>query len=173
MIEIKNIGFFLAFPQQYTNDYNVYIDCAVSMLQNNIESESICILTGLTKPFNFFEIKNIIRDAKDEIKMTQLTYDESIIAYAFELVKELVTKKNILLNLELLSNLAISNDYHESIYDFYQLYFAWEDLEYQNVQFYWNGMNLRNRDKIVDKVANDWLTKYTELINNWFKESNF
>ncbi len=49
-------------------------------------------------------------------------------------------------------------DYEKAIYDFYLLYWAWDDLEYGNeIQEYWPDANKNNIESIVIKTADSWL----------------
>jgi len=43
--------------------------------------------------------------------------------------------------------------------DFYNLYFAKDDLSVQEVQWYWENANRSNIDQVITNFFNDWLEK--------------
>ena len=62
--------------------------------------------------------------------------------------------------LTILKDICIELDYDKNLYDFYSLYFAKDDLLYSDNQWYWDGANKKNIDKIIIDYFTKWETDY-------------
>ncbi|MCP4179474.1 MAG: hypothetical protein GY756_17075 [bacterium] len=163
---IKYLGFLLAFPVISTDDYEKYIECGISLLENNYNMDSICILAGLTKPYNYFEIRDHILDVKRDLKLPEFSEDESVIAFSFHIAEEITEKIDIRKNLERLFDLYIKYEYISVIYDFYLLSNAITDLDNRGDQYYWDGMSKENAIDIIINYSDNWLKENRGLLND-------
>ena len=52
-------------------------------------------------------------------------------------------------------------DYEDLVYDFYLLYWAWWELDYEDKEYqsYWEGARRANIEKIVIDEAKKWIEK--------------
>ena len=64
--------------------------------------------------------------------------------------------------LRILCDLTISYDYQKNKYDFYSLNWAYEDLEFKDVQHYWPEANKSNIEKIVLDRCKEWIEDYNK-----------
>ena len=128
------------------------------------DSKSLRILAGLSLPYNSFEVREYTMRALSELGIQLPDEDGCLLAFARELIEALATDPPRQSEcLDLLRQLCIENDYMNSVYDFYLLSFAREDLSAIGDQHYWDGATLENIDRVVVDVANKWLKSNTEL----------
>ena len=162
---IRNLGYLLSFPKVSTDDFDLYVDCGISLLENGYEQDSICILAGYSKPYNFFEIRKIISDLKIDLNIPNFTEEQAIAAFSYHLVERLPSKDRKIEILNRLSDLCIKHDYHKKIYDFYLLYFGLSDLMNRGEpQYYWEGLSLKSSDEIIKNVAETWLEENKQIL---------
>lgn len=135
------------------------VDWAVEMVELVYETENLLILAGLIKPTNYFENVHYLQHAISELNLQVKTGDEGIISYSSYYVREIAQSIKIKVNLNALSNYVVAVDYHPSIYDFYSLYQAWNELTDLGEQWYWDGATTDNIEEIVRNTANQWLVK--------------
>jgi hypothetical protein len=52
-------------------------------------------------------------------------------------------------------------DYEDLVYDFYLLYWSWDDLDYTDNEYnhYWDGARIENIEQIVIAEAKKWIEK--------------
>ncbi len=155
--EIKNIGYLLAFPTIATEDYQKYMDSALSLLDHNFTSSHICILSSLSHPINFFETKEIILNVKEDLHLPTLEIEEAVLYYSYHLIEKIALKEDVILNLKIVADLCLSHDQLKSIYPFLELYWAYEDLLYSEEQYYWEDMNRENSMDVIVDFAKNWL----------------
>lgn len=137
------------------------IDWALEMLNAGFETPNLLILAGLTKPTNYFEALKYLKETLEDLNIPVKYGEEGIISYSSYFVKKVAYSKNISENLKQLYIYCTSKDYNKIIYDFYLLYWAWDDLNYGfETQEYWPEANKENIEKIVTDYAIKWLEKY-------------
>lgn len=144
------------------------VDWAYEMIALGWETEHLLIMAGLTKPVNYFETVVYLETAMGELNLLLKTGDEGIISYSSYHVKQLEQGIKIKENLNALSDFVISVDYHSAIYDFYSLYWAWSDLQYDEMQWYWEGATKDNIEQIVVNTAKGWLIANESSLNTIF-----
>ncbi len=136
------------------------VDWAMEMITLGYENESILILASLTKPTNYFEAIEYLRASLKETGLTVKTGIEGTLCYSQYYITQLAKGINTRKNLSSVCNYCRTIDYESSIYDFYLLYWAWDDLDYGNTyQAYWPEANSMNIEEIVIGLAQKWLTE--------------
>lgn len=131
---------------------------AVDMMMAGFETEHLVELAGIEKPYNQFELKALTDKVFEELNLNYTNQNKVVIDYVSYLAMEVLNKnRDLLKTLREIKNLCIALDYHSKIYDFYSLYFAKEDLNYDAVQWYWNGADRGNIDKICIDYFKKWL----------------
>jgi hypothetical protein len=164
---IRNIGYLLSFPEVSTNDMEVYVDCAISLLENNYLQDSICNLAGYSPPYNYFEIKELISKAKSDLNLPNITGDKAVIAFTFHLSEKLISDENKIKLLNRISNICIKNNYQKNIYEFYHLYFGYSDLLGEGEpQYYHEDLTLENANSLIEKTAIKWIEENKILLNS-------
>ncbi|WP_419700398.1 hypothetical protein [Mucilaginibacter sp. NFX135] len=144
------------------------VDWAYEMIALGWETDHLLILAGLTKPVNYFEIVSYLKAAINELNLSSKEGVEGIISYSSYYVRQLEQGIKIKENLNALSDFVISVDYHSAICDFYSLYWAWNDLKYDEIQWYWDGATRDNIEQIVINTAKDWLIENESTLNAIF-----
>ena len=123
------------------------------------ETEHLIELAGIAKPYNQFELKELTDKVFEELNLDYTNQDNVVNDYVRYLAMEVLNVNRELLNfLREIKNLCIALDYDSKIYDFYSLYFAKEDLNYDTVQWYWDGADRNN----IDKICIDYLKKWID-----------
>jgi len=126
------------------------VNWAVEELTTGSDSQHLRLLAALNPPLNDFEVKDYAIKALDELGIQVPSGDEAVSAYARSLVNEIIIDRNKLReNLKKLFTLCHSNDYQEDLYDFYLLHCAVDDLDYGDVQHYWEGANKDNIEDLI------------------------
>lgn len=130
---------------------------AVDMMMVGYETEHLIELAGIKKPYNQFELKELTDKVFEELNLDYTNQDKVVIDYVRYLAMEVLNEnRELLKTLREIKDLCISLDYDSKIYDFYSLYFAKEDLNYDTVQWYWDGADRSN----IDKICIDYLKKW-------------
>ena len=147
---VKSTSEILAFKVLNRNVNNVWINWAVEMLMEGYSSENLLYLAGENEQTNQFELQKIADRTLKELELDYSDHDKVVENYICFLLDEAISErrnyKSVLKNLK---DLCIELDYESSLYDFYSLYFAKEDLEYSTHQWYWENANRENIDQII------------------------
>ncbi|MFL1895940.1 hypothetical protein ACJRPK_09575 [Aquimarina sp. 2-A2] len=134
---------------------------AVEMMLVGFDTEHLVELAGIEKPYNQFELKELTDKVFEELNLNFTNQDKVVIDYVTYLAKEVLNdKRDLLKTLREIKDLYIAFDYDSQIYDFYSLYFAKEDLNYDTVQWYWNGADRNNIDQICKDYLKEWINKH-------------
>ncbi|MDP4262789.1 MAG: hypothetical protein Q8941_09685 [Bacteroidota bacterium] len=88
------------------------------------------------------------------LKSLNKSIDEKWIVWAINDKKELLSTLNIL------NGIYQELDYREDYHDFFLLYWAKDDLNYSENQWYWEGAYRNNIDKIILDYFKAWKEKY-------------
>lgn len=135
------------------------VDWAIEMLTLGYESESLLILSSFSKPTNHFEIVSCLKNTLAELNLEEKKGEEAIISYSSYYIWKIANSVDIRNNLEMIYKFCQLKDYEGIIYDFYLLYWAWDQLDYDDSNHYWEGANKSNIESIVKEVAVEWLNK--------------
>jgi hypothetical protein len=136
------------------------IDWALEMVFLGHEKPSLLILAGLSKPTNYFETIEYLKQALNELKLDILNGDKAILSYSSYYIKKISQCENIREHLDKVFRFRQSKDYEQLIYVFYLLYWAWDDLDYGNEYSpYWANANTENIQTIVVDTATKWLAE--------------
>jgi len=131
---------------------------AVEMMMVGYETEHLIQLAGIRKPYNQFELRELTDKVFDELNLDYKNQDNVLINYTTFLVKDVLNgRRELLKTLRDLKDLCITLDYDKRIHDFYLLYFAKEDLNYDTVQWYWEGATRDNIDQICFDYFEKWI----------------
>ena len=132
-------------------------DWATELIKAGFETEHIVELAGIGKPYNQFELKVLTDRVFEELNLDFNNKDKILKNYVSFLCEQVLnSKRDLLKSLRAIRNICIELDYDKSIYDFYSLYNAKEDLNYSEVQWYWNGADRENIDEICINYIRNW-----------------
>jgi hypothetical protein len=147
-------------------------DWAAEMMVRGYETEHLIELAGISEPFNQFELKELTDKVFEELRLDYKNQEKIVIDYATYCLKIGIKQKRPIISiLEELKNLCIELDYETGLYDFYSLYFAKDDLNHSDIQYYWDDADRNNIDAICMEYFEKWLIQnplgeYTDEIKN-------
>ena len=146
------------------------IDWAYEMLVLEYSTESLLILAGISKPSQYFEVKEYLIKALNELNIKALDKDDAILSYSTYYIQKIAKSENIEQNLKIIHTFCQDNDDNANIFEFSMLYWAWDDIKYgDEYTHYWENANRHNINQIIIDVAKNWLSKNEkeiELITN-------
>ena len=126
------------------------VDWAIELLANGNEHPATVRLATKLRPHNHFELASLRDQILSALGMDTKTDAEVLIEYATEILHDAAAeKRNQIETITEVKDLCITLDYHEAIYDFYSLYFAWADLQISEVQWYWQGADRSNIESLI------------------------
>lgn len=142
------------------------IDWACEMLELGYDSEHLLILARVQKPSTVYEVKDYLKKAIEELGLKIKTGEEALISFASYYIKKISNQENIRQSLAIIKDFCIANDYDSIVYDFYNLHWAWEDIDYDDgyPTGHWNGGTKSNIKSITLNVAKEWLKKHHDKI---------
>jgi hypothetical protein len=139
-------------------------DCvlwAADALCEGHDSPSLRILAGLLPPLNPFEVRDYATRALQELEVAIPVGSDAISAFARDLIADIVADGSRMQgHLARLCDLCIAQDYQRDIYDFYLLRWAYDDLQREPFQWYWDGADRSNIRDIVLERCRSWLHDY-------------
>ena len=140
-------------------NFDIIVDWAIELLEEGVETENIQIIAGLKKPVNYFESKKYLEDTLKELGLDKFTEKQKIICYSSFYIQMIAAGKDVRHNLSMIYKFCQKMDYEDTTYDFYLLYWAWGDLEYQDYNHYWESAKRNNIESIVISTAKEWVDK--------------
>jgi hypothetical protein len=135
------------------------LDClawAVQMLESGKDSESLCILASLTPPFNYWEVQRYLEAAIQEIGLERLSETPALSAFVADALRCMLSgDTTVAETLSKLRDLCVAYDHPNSLYPFYMLHFALEDLSTgrQTYSYYWPDADDKNIHQIIETAA--------------------
>lgn len=148
-----------AFPAIQQIEPNESIDWATEMIELGYESRTLYMLASVNKPANYFEVIEHVKNAVEELGLKLRDGDDAILSYASYYVHQIARGEKIRENLTELYKFCQKRDYEELVYDFYLLHWAWDDLDYEENNHYWEGARRNNIEQIVVNEAKNWIEK--------------
>lgn len=142
------------------------IDWAYEMLQVGYDTPNLLILASITKPSNQYEIQPYLDATLGELDILDITEEAAFISYCYYSVKRIAAKMDIKANLRILCDLWSVVEPRSLVMDFWQLNWAWEDLDYGfKYQGYWPGATKDNIEQIAIETAQNWLKEHENQLN--------
>lgn len=141
---------------------DTWVQWAIDMLEAGYDTEHLRILAGETPPYNCWYTGPLTDNVFNELGINLA--DKQVITHnyiCYVLLEAITGKKNAIKALEILQQLFI-DDIAEDLYDFYRLYWAWQDLEYDVNQHYWPGATEKNIEYLTLDYFKQWLAKHSK-----------
>lgn len=161
MKPIDSTAEILAFKMLGRNVNKKWIDWAYAMICAGFDTENLVILAGEMEPYNQYELQRL---AEKVFKELNLKWDDRELVYKnyiYYLVNAALSgKMNTLVVLDMLKEIYMELNYKSSLSYFYMLYYAYDDLKYSNLQYYWDGATRENIDEIINAYFREWVAKY-------------
>lgn len=150
----------VAFPELQNFNTDECVDWALEMVFLGHDTQTLLMLAGLAKPTNHFQTVDYLKQALKELKLEILHGDKAILSYSSYYIKKISQSEDIKENLKKVYQFCQLRDYEQLIYDFYLLYWAWDDFSYGNEYSpYWKNANSGNIQSIVVDSATKWLAQ--------------
>jgi hypothetical protein len=134
------------------------IDWAVGMLERGQESHYLLRLAAMTPPYNHFEIADLRDRTLCDLGIAEMGPSEAVLSYARELLRTaLADRENIADAIAEVAQLCITSNYQNELFDFYLMHDAYEDLQTQGVQWYWEGATTENINALMRDRAQQFV----------------
>ncbi len=140
-----------------------WIDWAIEMMEAGYESDNLYMLAGETKPFNQFELQELTRKVLEDLGLSYADKETAVRNYVYYLIKTSIEHPEIYYKtLRELKNICQDLDMDKAYMDFYLLYYAKDDLLVDEVQWYWEGADRQNIDKVIKERFKKWMDEYEQ-----------
>ncbi|MFT3704368.1 MAG: hypothetical protein QM802_18510 [Agriterribacter sp.] len=157
MQPVKSTAEILAFKVLNRSVNSAWVEWALDMMTVGFDTEHLRILAGELEPFNQFEMQDLTTKVLNEINLDYSNKERIIENYCCYLIdKALDDNSQTEHVLRYLKDLCVERYYDKSLFDFYLLYFAKQELMDTDNQFYWNGADKSNIDNIINEHFIKW-----------------
>lgn len=137
-----------------------WIDWALEMIQAGYESDNLYILAGIARPYHQFELQRLTDKVLADLDLDYEDKPQMIRNYIYYIISSTKNEPSKYLStLKDIKDICIALDMEQEYMDFYLLYFAKDDLNESEIQWYWNGADRTNIDQIIRKVFEDYLDR--------------
>ncbi len=138
-----------------------WVDWAIEMMEAGFEVDSLYQLAGISKPFNQFELQDLTNKVLEDLGLDYLDKEKTIKNYAYFIIKSNVENASKYYDvLKELRDIYYELDMDSEYQDFALLYWAKEDLISEEVQWYWDGADKTNIDRIIKEQFELWITRF-------------
>ena len=141
-------------------NYDMTVDWALELLNEEVETENILILASFSKPVDSEEIQPYVSAVLNDLGIDEKAAIENPLAYINFYIDQIRKKQNIRINLKEMNDLCVHYDYKFGLSPFYLLHYAWQDLETEGFNFYYEKATLDNIEEIACIEAREWSNKY-------------
>ncbi len=130
------------------------VDWAIRMLEEGYDGECLSRLWGMVPPFNHFEIASLRDHALAELGIHEIAPSVALSRYATEILSTGLSGEIELVDaISIVKDLCLANDYQDDLFDFYELYFAYADLEEEDFSYYCRGATRESILEIIRERA--------------------
>lgn len=157
---VKTTLAILAYKALNRNIDKFWIDWAVDMLMNGFDTEHLIILAGISEPYDQFELRSLTDKVLIELGLDYSNKDEVIKGYVRYLIEMGAEEElDVTSSLKLLRELvALYNEFdYDYLYVFIVLHWGIDDLLYNEVQWYVEGMDRNNIPLVIKSTFVQWL----------------
>jgi len=160
MVPVRSTAEILAYKILNRLTDNKWLEWAYQMLLAGFETESLLILAGMSRPLEYFEMRNLTDKVLQELQIDYSAEDSVIENYASYLAQQSLSGEiKPFYVLDKLKDIHTELDYYSPLSDFYSLYFAWVDLQVVEDQWYINGVDRSNIDQAITDCFKLWSEK--------------
>lgn len=127
-----------------------WAEWAIEMMQEGYEIESLYQLAGIYKPFNQFELHELTNKVLNDLNLDYSDKRKTLKNYVYYLVSKNFDKPNNYFEiLKEFRDIYYELDMDSEFQNLALLYWAKDDLIYEDNQHYWDGANRANIDGII------------------------
>jgi hypothetical protein len=140
-----------------------WVEWALEMMEAGYESDNLYILAGITKPYNQFELQVLTDKVIADLNLETSDKSLTIRNYVYYILSTTINEPcKYLSTLREVKDICIDLDMEMEYMDFYLLYFAKDDLNDSENQWYWDGADRNNIDKIIKDKFQEYIDKIDE-----------
>lgn len=140
-----------------------WVEWALEMMQAGYESDNLYILAGITKPYNQFELQELTDKVIADLNLETSDKSLTIRNYVYYILSTTINEPSKYLStLREVKDICIDLDMEKEYIDFYLLYFAKDDLNESENQWYWDGADRNNIDDIIKEKFQEYIDKIDE-----------
>jgi len=141
----------------------MWVKWALEMIQAGYESDNLYILAGITRPFYQFELQILTDKVLADLNFDYEDKPLMIRNYIYYIISVALNERsNYLSTLREIKDICIALDMEQEYMDFYLLYFAKDDLNESESQWYWDGADRTNIDLIIKNAFQRYLDRMVE-----------
>jgi len=141
-------------------DYAIAVQWARDIKLQGVETTNVDRLASFDGPVNSQSLRFIVSAALRELGLSEKTGSGASLTRASYHMKQILTNNSLRYHLKELMNLAVETDLEYDLTPFFQLHYAWEELEDLGFNYYYEGADLDNIEQIVKEQAHKWIDKY-------------
>lgn len=145
-------------------NYNPAIDWAIHMIGKGIETENMLIIASFSKPVDREEIKPFISGVLRDLNLEEKENKYSIATNAYYHVQQIIDGYEIRKNLTAIFDMHLANRFPQPTMPFYLLYHAWDDLDSQGFNYYYEGATLENIESVLKLECENFISDYIDKI---------
>jgi hypothetical protein len=136
-------------------------DWAIEMMQAGYEADTLYQLAGISKPFNQFVLQDLTNKVLKDLELDYSDKRKTIENYVYFLIKS--NLDNIERYYEVLKefrDIYYELDMDSKFQNLALLYWAKDDLIYDEYQHYWDGADRTNIDKIMKEQFEIYIRQF-------------
>ncbi len=140
-----------------------WVEWALEMMEAGCESDNLYILAGITKPYNQFELQDLTDKVLADLNLETSDKFLTIRNYVYYILSTTINEPSKYLEtLKEIKDICIGLDMEKEYMDFYLLYFAKDDLNESENQWYWDGADRNNIDEIIKEKIQNYIDRIDE-----------
>lgn len=141
-----------------------WVEWALEMMEAGYESDSLYILAGIMKPYNQFELQELTDKVIADLNLETSDKSLTIRNYVYYILSTTINEpREYLTTLREVKDICIGLDMEKEYMDFYLLYFAKDDLNESENQWYWDGAGRNNIDEIIKEKFQEYIDRIDEI----------
>lgn len=134
---------------------------ALEMMEVGYEKNSLYQLAGISKPFNQFELQDLTTKVLNDLQLDYSNKRITTISYVYFLVSSNFNNEDkYYVVLQELRDIYFELEMDSELQEFALLYWAKDDLLYDDYQHYWEGASKTNIDRIIKEQFEFFLNKF-------------
>ncbi|MEP3388096.1 MAG: hypothetical protein ABJO02_07910 [Reichenbachiella sp.] len=141
-------------------NYDLVVDWAIELLENNIETEYILILASFSKPVDSRDITNYLDSALRELNLPILTGEDALNGQVRYRLTQVLNENKVRDQLTYLYNLTLESDYKKDLMPFYLVYHGWWEFEDLGANYYSKGQTVEQLQNELKEEALKWLNEH-------------
>ena len=138
-----------------------WMDWAIEMMESGFEVDSLYQLAGISKPFNQFELQELTNKVLEDLSLDFSDKEKTIRNYVyFTIMSNIENTSKYFDVLKEFRDIYYELDMVSEYQSFALLYWAKLDLVSEEVQWYWDGADRSNIDKIIKEQFELWIIEF-------------